>query len=163
MKQAMGRRITSRWAGLTAIVGVAALAVSIGVLGGTEAAAKSKSSQPTVTIVKVKGLGKVLADGHGNVLYTLTNNGQAVDCTGSCADAWPFLLLTKGSTPKGAKGVTGLALVAGTKEVSENGVPLHAYSSDAKSGEASGEGVSSFGVWHVVKAPGSSTSATTAT
>jgi predicted lipoprotein with Yx(FWY)xxD motif len=149
---------------LTAIAGVAALALSVGLLGGTDATATSKSSQPAVTIVKVKGLGKVLADRHGNVLYTLTNNGQGVSCTGSCADVWPSLLLTSGSTAKGAKGVTGLALVAGTKEVSENGLPLHTYSSDAKSGEASGEGISSFGgVWHVVKASGSSTSTTTTT
>ena len=40
----------------------------------------------------VPGMGVILVDSQGHVLYTHTDaNGKAVACTGACATAWPPL------------------------------------------------------------------------
>jgi predicted lipoprotein with Yx(FWY)xxD motif len=138
-----------------------ALVLSAYGLGSTPAFAKSK---PTVSATKVTGVGTVLVDSKGKTLYTLTNAGQAVDCTGQCPTFWPPYLVKTGSKPKGGKGVTGLGTTA-TGQVTQKGVPLYRYSGDSKAGQANGEGISSFGgIWHVVKtASGGSSSPTPTT
>ncbi len=150
-----------RW---VAVICCGALALSAYGLGST--AAFAKQSKATVAAAKVTGVGTILVDAKGRTLYTLTNAGQAVPCTGQCLVAWPPLLVTAGSKPKGGQGVTGLGTVPGGPQVTAHALPLHRFAGDAKAGQASGEGISSFGgVWHVVKiaATGSSTSPTPTT
>lgn len=150
-----------RW---VAVACCAALALGAYGLGNT--AAFAKQSKVTVAAARVSGVGSVLVDAKGKTLYTLTNAGQAVPCTGQCATFWPPLLVKTGSTPKGGRGVTGLGTVPGGQQVTEKALPLYRFAGDAKAGQASGEGVSSFGgIWHVVKAAGtgSSTSPTPTT
>jgi predicted lipoprotein with Yx(FWY)xxD motif len=146
-----------RW---MAVVGAGTLVLSAYGLVGAPAFASSKtSSAPKVTVKtkKLKSLGTVYVDAKGNTLYQLTNAGQAVPCTGGCAAIWPPLLIPAGSTPKGAKGVSGLGLAAG--QVTVAGLPLYRFSGDSKVGQANGEGISSFGgVWHVVKEAGTTSS-----
>lgn len=148
-----------RW---VAIVCGGAVAVSAYGLAGAPAFATSKSSSgPKVTVGtrKLSGVGTVLVDAKGRTLYTLTNAGQAVACTGDCAAAWPPLVVPAGSTPKGAKGVKGLGLAPGGQQVTASGLPLHRFAGDSKAGQATGEGISSFGgIWHVVKVAGTSNS-----
>ena len=147
-----------RWIGV-AFVG--AIALSPYGLIGTPAFANSTRSSTSVTIRtrKISGVGTVLVDAKGNTLYTLTNAGQAVACTGTCATIWPPLVIPAGSKPKGAKGVTRLGLVAGGQQVTVGGVPVYRFSGDSKPGQANGEGINSFGgVWHVVKVAGAASS-----
>src|SRR5262245_50179629 len=132
---------------------MAALAVltaaSITALGGDAAVAKA-SAKPAVAALKIKGLGAVLVDSHKLTLYTFTNNGQAVHCDGQCATSWPPLKLNAGSTPKAAKGITGIGVAATGTQITADGLPLYRYSGDAKSGQANGEDINSFGgIWHV--------------
>jgi predicted lipoprotein with Yx(FWY)xxD motif len=107
-------------------------------------------------------LGILLVDGGGVTLYTLTNAGKPVACTGACATIWPPLLLHAGATtPNGAAGVSGLGSVAmnGGVQVTEDGDPLYRYSGDTGPGDANGEGLNSFGgVWHVARTAGASSS-----
>jgi predicted lipoprotein with Yx(FWY)xxD motif len=114
------------------------------------------SSTPVVMIASTAKLGSVLVDGKGMTLYTLTNGGKQVACTGQCATLWPPLLLPAGTmTAMGASGLTGLgtATAAGGLQVTENGAPLYRFSIDKAPGDTNGEGISSFGgVWHAVKA-----------
>jgi predicted lipoprotein with Yx(FWY)xxD motif len=96
--------------------------------------------------------GAKLTDPNGMTLYTLTNAGKPVACTGQCATFWPPLLLPSGSsTPVGASGVTGLGVVSmnGGMQVTVNGDPLYRYSGDKSPGDTNGEGITSFGgTWH---------------
>jgi len=144
-----------------AIACAGALALSAYGLVGTPAFASSATSSSPKVVVKTKklnGLGIVLVDAKGRTLYTLTNGGLTVACTGGCPSIWPPLLVPSGSTPRGGKGVTGLGLVSGG-QVAIGGMPLFRFSGDTKAGQANGEGISSFGgVWHVVKVGGSSNS-----
>ncbi len=146
------------------IVCAGAVALSAyGLVGSPAFAASKTSSAPKVTVKtrKVSGVGTVLVDAKGRTLYTLTNAGQTVACTGGCVAIWPPLLVPAGSTPKGAKGVTRLGLVPATggTQVTAAGMPLSRFSGDSKAGQANGEGISSFGgVWHVVTVAGTASS-----
>ncbi len=146
-----GMHRTRRFAVAVACASVLALGtVAVG------ATAASAGSTPTVSVAKVKGVGKVLTDSKGKTLYTLTDaSGSAVDCTGQCATFWPPL--TSSGTPKGSKGVTGLAVDG--KQVTVDGLPVYRYTGDSKKGQANGEAVSSFGgVWHVITTDAAATS-----
>jgi predicted lipoprotein with Yx(FWY)xxD motif len=133
---------------------IAASALVLGSLVLAAAPASAANAKPTVTVVKANGIGKILADAKGMALYTLTANGAAVPCTDACLSAWPALV-TKGK-PKGAEGVKKLGVTA-TGQVTQAGLPLYLFAADKTKGQAAGEGISSFGgVWHVVKANGSS-------
>lgn len=100
-------------------------------------------------------LGTILVDDTGKTVYTLTNNGQPVACTGQCPTFWPPLLLPAGTTTAtGGAGVTGLATTAaaGGQQVTQDGKPLYRFKNDTNPGDTNGEGISSFGgTWHVVK------------
>jgi predicted lipoprotein with Yx(FWY)xxD motif len=108
------------------------------------ATAGTAAGSATVTVVQVEGLGSVLADANGMVLYA--NDEEAADasvlCDKSCADEWPPL--TTGSGTPSAEGVTGLGVADrpdGTSQVTYNGRRLYTFVEDAP-GKATGDGES---------------------
>ena len=102
------------------------------------------TSAPSLVKTATTKLGRDLVDDRGMTLYTLTNGGKAVACTGTCASAWPPL------TDNGTA-------------VTHNGLPLYRFSGDTAAGDANGEGITSFGgTWHVVSA-GATSAATNTT
>ena len=154
--------------GLLAVTALAACGSSKAtVTPSAQPSAPTSTSAPTATpVVKASTnskFGSVLVDGKGMTLYTLTNGGKQVPCTGQCATFWPPLLLPADTmTAMGAPGVTGLgtATSAAGLQVTENGAPLYRFSIDKARGDAKGEGISSFGgVWHVVVADKAATTA----
>jgi predicted lipoprotein with Yx(FWY)xxD motif len=119
-------------------------------------------------------LGQLLVDSKGMTLYTLTNDGKPVACTGQCLTFWPPLLVPAGQTGAAASGVAnlGTAMTSAGNQVSYRGDPLYRYSMDKAPGDTNGEGINAFGgVWHVVKmgaspsttSPGAGVPATTPT
>jgi len=122
---------------------------------GTSSSPTTPTSQSAPSNAKTTVLmtGSRLTDANGRTLYTLTNAGKPVACTGQCATFWPPLLLASGSTtPTGASGVNGLSVVSmnGGMQVTVNGVPLYRFSRDKAPGDTNGEGIQSFGgIWHV--------------
>jgi predicted lipoprotein with Yx(FWY)xxD motif len=137
---------------VAAACGAALVLAAYGV-GSTAAVAKTKA---TVAVAKVAPIGAVLVDSKGRTLYTLTDNGKAVACSGECAAIWPPLVVKSGAKVKHAHGVTGITAMVGTGQVAEDGMPLYRFSGDSMSGQANGEGINSFGgIWHAAKASGS--------
>jgi len=97
-------------------------------------------------------LGKVLADSSGKTLYILTSNGKDVKCTGGCQSIWPPVHAS--GTPQAAKGVTATVAANGS-QVTVAGHPVYTYSADSGPGQATGEGVQTFGgTWYVLDASG---------
>ena len=140
---------------------LATLVVAALTVAAAPAAVAATKAPPTVTVVKVKGLGKILADAEGMALYTFTANGQPVPCADACATAWPPL--TVDGTPKGAKGVKKLG-VTDTGQVTQAGLPLYLFAADTTKGQAAGEGINSFGgTWQVVKVGGTASRSTSST
>jgi len=104
----------------------------------------TEAGSTTVTVVQVEGLGSVLADATGKVLYA--NDEEAADssvlCDKSCADEWPPLTIASG-TPTGPSSVTGLAVADrpdGTSQVTYNGRRLYTFVDDDAPGKATGDG-----------------------
>jgi predicted lipoprotein with Yx(FWY)xxD motif len=131
----------------------------------TPTATGGAAPKPVVKTAMTAAHGSVLVDANGMTLYTLTNAGQAVACTGQCPTFWPPLLLPADTmTAVAADGVTGLgtASAAGRLQVTDNGLPLYRFSMDKTPGDTNGDGISSFGgVWHVVAAGPSPATGTT--
>src|SRR5689334_1516821 len=61
-------------------------------------AGSGAASDSAMTTMKQDAhLGSILADAKGMTVYTLTNNGMAVPCTGACAAIWPPLTSANGA------------------------------------------------------------------
>jgi predicted lipoprotein with Yx(FWY)xxD motif len=140
------------WRATSVVVCVGALSLGFAGLSATAGA----QSEPTVSIGKVKGVGKVLVDANGHPVYSLVNKHQPVLCTGACLNEFVPLTVAPGSQPTGGKGVKGLGVVAGGTQVTENGFPLFLFPGDQQAKDANGQGMkSSGGTWNVVKVTGS--------
>jgi predicted lipoprotein with Yx(FWY)xxD motif len=141
----------------------------------TDSSAAPDSSQPgatpTVGVVEIDGLGRVLTDADGKVLYASDEEAADPDviCTDACEEFW--IPVDAGSaTPTGADGVTGLDVAErpdGTMQVTHDDRRLYTFSQDSP-GEAGGEGFSdTFGgqrfTWHAVVVDESGSAVTTAT
>jgi predicted lipoprotein with Yx(FWY)xxD motif len=114
-----------------------------------------------VRATTVKGLGRILADGHGWTLYLYVPDHQGPSvCSGGCALAWPPLLLPKGVTePKPGPGVDAALLgttrrADGRLQVTYNKWPLYLYQDDSAPGQVTGQ-ADDMGLWYVVSAGGS--------
>jgi predicted lipoprotein with Yx(FWY)xxD motif len=141
----------------------------------TDSGAAPDSSQPgatpTVGVVEIDGLGRVLTDADGKVLYASDEEAADPDviCTDACEEFW--IPVDAGSaTPTGPDGVTGLDVAErpdGTMQVTHDDRRLYTFSQDSP-GEAGGERFSdTFGgqrfTWHAVVVDESGSTVTTTT
>ncbi len=113
-----------------ALAGAVALVVTSAPLARQDAKVK-----PPVTKFKAAGFGFVLARRDRQVLYYWEVEKKAkgkVRCTGSCAVAWPPLLVkSKKAVPKRVKGIKGVFGVVrrpdGKLQVTHNKLPVYTY------------------------------------
>lgn len=186
-------RVRSVVVGLAAagIAGVGAVTAGAGITGTTAAAAAGKAhpsltkveahtkksrhardvkgAAATVHATTVAGVGKVLADTSGYTVYLFTPDKQSKPtCSGSCASVWhPLTVAGKPVAGEGVKAsLLGTVRGAGGKtQVTYDKWPLYTFTLDAKPGEATGQGVKSFGGqwWAVTPAGKKAGSAGTST
>lgn len=121
----------------------------------------TSSAPPATTGVSSRtlaGLGAVLVNAQGKTLYVYApEKAGKVQCTGSCAAAWPPLAAPSAQKPviSGAVNssmVSSVANPTGGTVVTYDGWPLHTYASDSAPGQANGQGVA--GQWHVISPTG---------
>jgi predicted lipoprotein with Yx(FWY)xxD motif len=127
--------------------------------GSTSATTRNDTGY-VIGVGKVGGLGRVLVDGRGMVLYIYTpdHQGQSV-CRGVCLVQWPPVLLS--GTKKGLATGPGVnrALLGtvrrahGSLQLTYNRWPLYTYRLDKIPGEASGE-ENDMGLWQVISPGG---------
>lgn len=121
-----------------------------------------------VRTVSVGGVGTVLVDGQGYTLYLFVpDTRSASTCYGSCAQAWPPLLLPTGvGAPKAGAGVHAALLGSqprrdGALQVTYGGWPLYTWVGDSRPGIATGEGRNNLGgCWYAVDAAGNAVKST---
>jgi predicted lipoprotein with Yx(FWY)xxD motif len=163
----------------------AAAVIALAACGGSSDSSSKKTTTSTTkksTATTAKGgsatavvktastpLGTIVVTNDGKTVYTLTNGGQQVPCSGACLQVWPAVTLPAGTTKATGTGVKNVATAAGG-HVTINGAPVYTFAGDASAGTTNGEGINSFGgTWNVVKASGGtsaaggSTATTTAT
>jgi len=157
----------------TTVLATAALALALGVAAcgdddssssdNSTTAASTATGSETVSVQSVSGVGDVLVDAEGQVLYTNDmDTGSKVACGGECAAIWVPLTVSAGTDPTGPADLGGkLGVVtnpAGDQQVTLDGKPLYTFTQDSP-GEATGDGFSdSFGstsfTWSVASAGG---------
>lgn len=140
---------------------VAASAVIAAFVGGCSS---SGSTAPVYDLhtASVGGVGTVVVDGQGYTLYLFEpDNHGAPTCTGSCAAAWPPLLLPSGVAAPRAGSGTGPALLGTVKspgggvQVTYGGWPMYHWVGDTRPGVATGEGLNNFGgLWYALSPAG---------
>jgi predicted lipoprotein with Yx(FWY)xxD motif len=108
----------------------------------------SSSAAPLQTM-SISGVGTVLTTSAGLTLYDLPSESNGtITCTGSCAAAWPPLLVAGSKLPALPAGVSGtIAKVTrpdGGVQVTYNGKPLYTWEGDSAPGQATGVGIEGF-------------------
>jgi predicted lipoprotein with Yx(FWY)xxD motif len=158
----------SRFGGrVSAFVAVgAAAAIALAACGGSS---DNSSSKKTTTTKKSSGaaataavktansatLGTIVVTNDGKTVYTLTNAGQQVPCSGACLMVWPPVSVAAGAKATGT-GVKNVGTTA-SGQVTINGAPVYTFQGDSAAGNTNGQGIMSFGgTWNVVTAGGSS-------
>jgi predicted lipoprotein with Yx(FWY)xxD motif len=126
----------------------------------TSTAAPTTSGGTKVSVASVDGLGPVLVNGQGKVLYIFVpDNAKKVTCTGGCAAVWPPLKLS-GSKPVPSGPVEASKLgsapnPSGGKVVTYAGWPLYTYVADTGPGMATGQAKNlNGGLWYVIDPAG---------
>src|SRR3954453_13131086 len=135
---------------------------------GSGSGSSSTTAPKAAAVILAKespDLGMILVDTQGRTVYTLTNGGKAVACTGASLNAWPPVLFPSGEkTAAGGPGVKGLGVASEESgdQVTRDDLPLYTFQGDTAPGMTKGENLSSFGgTWHVVKVTGAAASSST--
>jgi predicted lipoprotein with Yx(FWY)xxD motif len=118
------------------------------------------SAHPTLAAAHNSTLGQtIVVDGHGMTAYRLVpETTGSLLCTGHCLNFWfPVKVASKKTKLRAGHGVHGkLGLLHrsnGVLQVTLRGFPLYTFSGDAHAGDASGEGIQSFGgTWKALAA-----------
>jgi predicted lipoprotein with Yx(FWY)xxD motif len=143
--------------GFLALFAVPVLAIGLAACGGSSnssgsssnasssAPAQTNASSSTVSTKSVSGVGTVLVDSKGNVLYT--NNQDTASkqaCTAACQSIWPALMASSGQ-PTSSDSAVQAKLGVSNGQVTFDGKPLYTFVQDTP-GQATGNGaMDSFG------------------
>jgi len=149
-----------RWHATSVSIAGGALVLAALTAGPAIGASPSPAAGDALTLVAATGEpGTYLTGDGGMTLYYFakdTNPCVSV-CSGKCAENWPPLLLTDGTTAAAGEGVTGvigsISREDGATQVTYDGRPLYYFKKDAKAGDVTGQDVGE--VWFVAAVDGS--------
>ena len=170
---------------LLIIAVVVLAAIGLAACGGssnsdTTAGASAGSGTPvsngggqTVSTQSISGVGNVLVDSSGKVLYTNDmDTGSKIACTGQCLTEWVPLAAPSAGQPSSSDSAVQAKLGTvkrpdGSSQVTLSGMPLYTFVEDSP-GQATGNGFKdSFGgtnfVWTAATASGKAAPSSTAT
>ena len=138
--------------GYLALVAVPVLAIGLAACGGSSSSndsgssnaastapvASTSSASDTVSTKSISGVGTVLVDSKGDVLYTNNQDtASKMACTSSCQSIWPPL--TASGQPSSSDSAVQSKLDVANGQVTYNGMPLYTFVEDTP-GQASGNG-----------------------
>lgn len=141
-------------AGLVVLAGL-----GVGFVGVTTSGARTGHATTKVHAASVSGLGSVLETASGRVLYVFSPDHRThVSCLNTCEKYW-FPMIASGSVVAGSgvkQSLLGKIKASNGKEVvTYNKWPLYTYVADTKAGEASGQGIVTFGgTWKAIHPTG---------
>lgn len=149
-------------------LGIFTLSIFALVVVGSGAAWAASSVPATVREAHNSKFGALLVSSAGLTLYQLGSESKGtIACTGSCAKAWPPLLVGTGAKPVAGAGVSQAKLGTikrpdhGT-QITYGGKALYRFAPDKKPGAVTGQNVAGFHVV-VIKAPSAGTAAPSTT
>jgi predicted lipoprotein with Yx(FWY)xxD motif len=140
------------------LIAVPVLAIGLAACGGSSnsdngssnaassAPAQTGSGSDTVSTMSVGGVGTVLVDSKGAVLYTNDqDSGSKIACTGACLTEWTPVSAPASGQPTSADSSVQGKLGVASGQVTFDGMPLYSFVEDSP-GQATGDGFKdSFG------------------
>jgi predicted lipoprotein with Yx(FWY)xxD motif len=138
------------------LIAVPVVAIGLAACGGSSndsSSSNAASSTPaqtggsdTVSTMSVSGVGTVLVDSTGAVLYTNDqDSGSKIACTGQCLTEWTPLSAPSGGQPTSSDSAVQAKLGVTNGQVTFGGMPLYSFVED-QAGQATGDGFKdSFG------------------
>jgi predicted lipoprotein with Yx(FWY)xxD motif len=142
------------------LLGVPVLAIGLAACGGSSsnssgssnaastspAQTSASASADTVSTKSVGGVGTVLVDSKGDVLYTNNQDTAAkMACTSACQSIWPAVTAPSSGQPTSADSSVQAKLGVAGGQVTFSGKPLYTFVQDSP-GQATGNGfMDSFG------------------
>src|SRR5690242_9806508 len=137
----------------SAVVAIAiAAALSVTLLLVTRSG-NASGGTPLVKTSHNAMLGKtILVTRSGLTLYSLSaeRHGRFICTTGACLALWKPLVVARGVTPTGIKGLTVVKRPDARRQVAFRGAPLYRFADDEKPGQVEGNGFKDVGVWRPV-------------
>jgi predicted lipoprotein with Yx(FWY)xxD motif len=142
----------------------AVLVLVLGACGGTSSSTSAGSSPPVAGAagptsgqslhVANTSLGKVVVDGAGMTVYTLSADGAGKStCASSCLTEWPAVPPGKGDHVTGR--IDATRTPDGAPVATVAGHPVYTFAGDEAPGDVNGEGLQDFGgVWYAVSPTG---------
>jgi predicted lipoprotein with Yx(FWY)xxD motif len=134
------------------LIAVPVLAIGLAACGGNSNSNSSSSNaastvpaqtstgSDTVSTKAVSGVGTVLVDSKGDVLYTNNQDTSSkMACTASCQSIWPPLMAS-GGQPTSSDSSIQAKLAVANGQVTFDGKPLYTFTQDSP-GQATGNGV----------------------
>jgi predicted lipoprotein with Yx(FWY)xxD motif len=91
----------------------------------------------------------ILVNRNGLTLYSLSaeRHGRFICTNGACLALWKPLVVAKGVTPTGVKGLSVVKRPDAKRQVAFRGAPLYRFVEDTKPGQVKGNGFRDVGVW----------------
>ena len=137
----------------SALVAIAiAAALSVTLLLVTRSG-NASGGTPLVKTSHNATLGKtILVTRSGLTLYSLSaeRHGRFICTTSACIALWKPLVIAKGVTPTGVKGLSVVKRPDAKRQVAFRGAPLYRFVQDTKPGQVKGNGFRDVGVWRPV-------------
>ena len=132
--------------------------------GGAPAAAANPSTGSGGGSVTISMASGHLVGPDGRTLYSNTaDTATHLICSGSCLSLWPPVLGKAVAGQGVTAGALGTIKRGSTKQVTYQGHPLYEFSSDTKSGDTKGDGISDAGgTWHPAGSAAAASSASSA-
>jgi predicted lipoprotein with Yx(FWY)xxD motif len=134
------------------LIAVPVLAIGLAACGGSSSNSTNASSgtasnvaQPasasdTVSAKSISGVGTVLVDSKGDVLYTNNQDtASKMACTASCQSIWPALMAPSSGQPTSSDSAVQAKLGVANGQVTYGDKPLYTFVQDSP-GQASGNG-----------------------
>ena len=113
----------------------------------------ASGARPLVKTAHNAMLGKtILVTRNGLTLYSLSaeRHGRFICTTSFCLSLWKPLVVARGVTPTGVKGLTVVKRPDAKRQVAFRGAPLYRFVQDTKPGQVKGNGFKDVGVWRPV-------------
>ena len=108
--------------------------------GGSSNAAQTTGGSDTVATKSVSGIGTVLVDSKGDVLYTNNQDtASKMACTSACQSIWPPLMASSSGQPTSSDSAVQSKLGVAHGQVTYKGMPLYTFVQDGP-GQATGNG-----------------------
>ena len=137
----------------SAVVAIAiAAALSVTLLLVTRSG-NASGGTPLVKTSHNAMLGKtILVTRSGLTLYSLSaeRHGRFICTTSACLAVWKPLVVARGVTPTGVKGLSVVRRPDMRRQVAFHGAPLYRFVQDTKPGQVKGNGFKDVGVWRPV-------------